>query len=337
MKNLDRILLGHGSGGKLSHRLLSEIFLKYFKNDELAKLNDGARLDFPGNTMIFSTDSYVVDPIFFPGGDIGKLAVCGTVNDVAMMGGRPLYLSCGFIIEEGFLFTDLELILKSMADSADEAGVALVTGDTKVVPRGVADKVFINTAGVGIAREGVNISGHHAKVGDMIVINGSLADHGITVMAKREGLDLDVDVQSDAAPLNIMIEDVLKNIPDVHVMRDPTRGGLGTTLNEIASQSNVGIRLIEKNLPISAPVRSVCEILGLDPLYIANEGKVLVFVSKSHVEDLLVLMSNHPYGENACVIGQVTAEPKAKVILETSIGGNRLIDMLTGEQFPRIC
>jgi len=337
MKNTDKILLGHGSGGKLSHRLLSEIFLKYFKNDELAKLNDGAKLDFPGRSLVMSTDSYVVDPIFFPGGDIGKLAICGTVNDVAMMGGKPLYLSCGFILEEGFLFNDLEAILQSMTEAADEAGVALVTGDTKVVPRGVADKIFINTTGVGVTIEGINLSGHNAQIGDMVVINGGIADHGITIMAKREGLDLDVDIESDTAPLNGMIEDILLNIPDIHVMRDPTRGGLGTTLNEIASQSNVGIKLVEGDLPISPPVKSVCEILGLDPLYIANEGKVLIFTPQAQVSTLLTLMSNYSYGKNASVIGQVTAEPQGKVVMETIIGGNRLIDMLTGEQLPRIC
>ncbi len=337
MKNQNKILLGHGSGGRLSHRLLSDIFLKHFQDDELAKLNDAAKLDFPGNSLVFSTDSYVVDPIFFPGGDIGKIAVCGTVNDVAMMGARPLYLSSGFIIEEGFHFSDLEMILQSMADAADEAGVALVTGDTKVVPRGAADKIFINTAGVGSSLEGVNLSGHNAKVGDLIIINGEIADHGVTIMAKREGLELEVDLKSDAAPLNVMIQDILHKIPGIHVMRDPTRGGVATTLNEIAIQSAVGINIVEENLPVSSQVNSVCEILGLDPLYIANEGKVLIFTPAAYVDDLMSIMANHPYGEKSCVIGEVTAEPQGKVILKTSIGGSRLIDMLTGEQLPRIC
>jgi hydrogenase expression/formation protein HypE len=246
MKNQSRILLGHGSGGKLSHNLLSDLFLKYFKNEELGKLNDAARLNFPGETLVFSTDSYVVDPIFFPGGDIGKLAVCGTVNDVAMMGAKPLYLSVGFIIEEGFLLTNLEMILESMRASAEEADIQIVTGDTKVVPKNAADKIFINTAGVGAAFADINLSGHNAQVGDKIIINGSIADHGITVMARREGLELDLDLKTDSAPLNHMIKEMLNKIPDIHVMRDPTRGGVATTLNEIAQQSEIGIRIIEK-------------------------------------------------------------------------------------------
>ncbi len=337
MKNQDRILLGHGSGGKLSHQLLSDVFLTYFKNEELAKLNDAARLDFPGESLVFSTDTYVVDPIFFPGGDIGKLAICGTVNDVAMMGAIPLYLSAGFIIEEGFLFTDLKRILESMAEAAAEAKVQLVTGDTKVVPKGAADKIFINTAGVGSPINGINLSGHNARVGDQIVLNGSIADHGVSVMSAREGLELDMDLQTDAAPLNHLVREILDKIPDVHVMRDPTRGGVATTLNEIAGQSQIGIKLYEKALPISQQVHAVCEILGLDPLYIANEGKVIIFTPATRVEKLLQIMHGHEYGQNACVIGEVINEPRGKVYMETMIGGQRMIDMLAGEQLPRIC
>lgn len=337
MNKQQRILLGHGSGGKLSHNLLSEIFLKYFRNEELAQLNDGARLNFNGSSLIMSTDTYVVDPIFFPGGDIGKLAICGTVNDVAMMGAEPQYLSVGFIIEEGLLFTDLEKILESMAESAEEANVQIVTGDTKVVPQGAADKIFINTAGVGIPLPGVNLSGHNAQVGDTIIINGAIADHGITIMAKREGLELDISLETDSAPLNNMVVDLLKTVPDIHVLRDPTRGGIATTLNEIAGQSSVGIKISENNLPISSQVKAVCEILGLDPLYIANEGKVLVFVDPAQVEKTLRLMRKNRYGKDACVIGEVVEEPKGKVYLDTMIGSQRMIDMLAGEQLPRIC
>jgi hydrogenase expression/formation protein HypE len=337
MKNQSRILLGHGSGGKLSHNLLSDLFLKYFKNEELGKLNDAARLNFPGETLVFSTDSYVVDPIFFPGGDIGKLAVCGTVNDVAMMGAKPLFLSVGFIIEEGFLLTDLEMILESMRASAEEADIQIVTGDTKVVPKNTADKIFINTAGVGAAFAGIDLSGHNAQVGDKIIINGSIADHGITVMARREGLELDLDLKTDSAPLNHMIKEMLNKIPDIHVMRDPTRGGVATTLNEIAQQSEIGIRIIEKDLPVPSQVNAVCEILGLDPLYIANEGKVLVFMPARHANDVLSVMQANTYGQNACIIGEVVDQPRGKVYLDTVIGGQRMIDMLAGEQLPRIC
>ena len=337
MSKQHRILLGHGSGGKLSHQLLSELFLKYFKNKELAQLNDGARLDFSGSSLVISTDSYVVDPIFFPGGDIGKLAVCGTVNDVAMMGAKPQYLSIGFIIEEGFPFYDLEKILNSIAVAAAEADVQIVTGDTKVVPQGAADKIFINTTGIGLLMPDVKLSGHHARVGDRIIINGQIADHGITVMAKREGLELDVALETDSAPLNHLVIDVLKRVPGVHVMRDPTRGGVATTLNEIAGQSAVGIKIDEESLPISAQVKAVCEILGLDPLYIANEGKVLIIVDPEQVDKTLRVLRENEYGKDACVIGEVVEAPQGKVYLETMIGGQRMIDMLAGEQLPRIC
>jgi hydrogenase expression/formation protein HypE len=337
MMGAKRILLGHGSGGRLSHRLLTDLFLRYFENRELAKLNDGARLDFPGKSLVFSTDSYVVDPIFFPGGDIGRLAVCGTVNDVAMMGAKPLYLSAAFIIEEGFLISELEIILASMKEAAAEAEVELVTGDTKVVPKSAADKIFITTAGIGLSPANITLSGQQARPGEKIVINGTIADHGITVMARREGLNLDVDLQSDCAPLNHLVNEILEAIPSVSVMRDPTRGGVATTLNEIAHQSGVSIRLFEDHLPVTPAVNAVCEILGLDPLYIANEGKLLVFVADDFLDDLLNLMHQHKYGRNACLIGEVKEAPAGKVFLKTSIGSERLIDMLSGEQLPRIC
>jgi hydrogenase expression/formation protein HypE len=337
MNNQNRILLGHGSGGKLSHNLLSDLFLKYFKNEELAKLNDAAVLESPGNSLVFSTDSFVVDPVFFPGGDIGKIAVCGTVNDIAVMGAKPLYLSVGFIIEEGFSLEALEQILASMQVISEEANVQIVTGDTKVVPKGAADKIFINTAGVGTLIEGTSLSGQNAQIGDKIIINGNIADHGVTVMAKREGLKMDLDLQTDSAPLNKLIEELLQSIPDIHVLRDPTRGGVATTLNEIAIQSAVGIKLEENLIPVSSQVNAVCEILGLDPLYIANEGKVLVFSPANKVDRVLALMKDNIYGKNACVIGEVLGEPKSKIYMETAIGGQRMIDMLTGEQLPRIC
>jgi hydrogenase expression/formation protein HypE len=337
LDNQNRILLGHGSGGKLSHNLLSELFLKYFKNKELAKLNDAAIVDCPGESLVFSTDSFVVDPIFFPGGDIGKIAVCGTVNDLAVMGAKPLYLSVGFIIEEGFPFKDLERILSSMKTTSFEANVEIVTGDTKVVPKGAADKIFINTAGVGVPLPGINLSGQNAKLNDKIIVNGFLADHGVTVMANREGLELDLKLNTDSAPLNHMISEILEKVPDIHVLRDPTRGGVATTLNEIAKQSDVGIKLTENALPVSPNVSAVCEILGLDPLYIANEGKVLVFSPAECVDEVLSILRINKYGQNACIIGEVVAEPKGKVYMDTLIGGQRMIDMLAGEQLPRIC
>ena len=333
----EKILLGHGSGGKLSHAIISDIFLPFFKNQALNKLNDAAVLNFPEKDLVFSTDSYVVDPIFFPGGDIGKLAVCGTVNDLAMMGARPLYLSIGFIIEEGLPIEHLKTILKSMRSSADEAGVKIVTGDTKVVPHGAADKIFINTSGIGYRMAGINVSGDRAQSGDEIIINGAIAEHGISVMASREGLELDVDIKSDSAPLNRLVEEIFRKVPQIRVMRDPTRGGIATTLNEIAKQSHVAIKLYEKYLPIPVNVKAACEILGLDPIYIANEGKFLTFCPAGKSEEILEIMRKHRYGRGACVIGEVLSEPQGKVYMETLIGGSRLIDMLSGEQLPRIC
>jgi hydrogenase expression/formation protein HypE len=332
-----KILLGHGSGGTLSHTLISDIFLKYFNDPVLLKLDDAALLDYSAENLIFSTDSYVVDPIFFPGGDIGKIAVCGTVNDLAMLGAKPLYLSVAFILEEGFSFDQLDLILKSMKEAAEEAQVRIVTGDTKVVPHGAADKIFINTSGVGEPLPGVQLGADQARIGDAVIINGSIAQHGIAVMASREGLELDVDLRTDSAPLNHLVAQILNKVPHVHVLRDPTRGGVATTLNEIARQSHIAIKIVEQALPVPSEVQAVCEILGLDPLYIANEGKCLLFCPAADAEQVLKIMKNEKYGQEACVIGEVVDQPRDKVFMETGIGGQRLIDMLAGEQLPRIC
>ncbi len=333
----DRILLGHGSGGSLSHRLIKELFFPFLQNPILQQLDYSAVLGNLDGEVVFTTDSYVVEPIFFPGGDIGKLAVCGTVNDLAMLGAQARYLSAGFILEEGLPVDQLKKILHSMQQAAAEAQIQIVTGDTKVVPHGAADKIFINTAGLGLRRPGISLSGCNACCGDAIIINGNIAEHGIAVMASREGLELNVSLQSDVAPLNILVAEILKKIPDVHVMRDPTRGGLATTLNEIALQSAVGIRIFEKDLPVAAEVQGVCEILGLDPIYVANEGKFVIFCQPQKAEIILSILHSHPYGKRARIIGQVVDQPKGKVVMETLIGGQRLIDMLAGEQLPRIC
>jgi hydrogenase expression/formation protein HypE len=334
----DKILLGHGSGGKLSHILIEDVFVPYFKNDTLERMEDAAVLPFNGDELVFTTDSYVVDPVFFPGGDIGKIAVCGTVNDLSVMGAIPKYLSVGFILEEGLAISDLKKILSSMKAAAVEANVSIVTGDTKVVPHGAADKIFINTSGVGtLERKGVALGGDRARPGDTIIINGPIADHGVAVMAHREGLELDAEVKSDAAPLNLLIDKMLEVIPQINVLRDPTRGGIATTLNEIARHSQVGIKLIESEIPVSNQVRSVCEILGLDPFYLANEGKCIAICPNAQSDRLIAVMREHKYGRGACKIGEVVKKPAGKVYMETSIGGQRLLDMLSGEQFPRIC
>lgn len=333
----DKILLDHGSGGRLTHNLIADIMLPLFDNPILARLDDSAALTVLGKRIAFSTDSYVVDPIFFPGGNIGDLAVNGTVNDIAMSGAIPLYLSAGLIIEEGFPAKDLKKIIESMAGAAKKAGVAIVTGDTKVVPRGVADKIFINTAGIGLIPEGVDISGVNARPGDIILLSGTMADHGITILNEREGLNFDAPIQSDSAALNAMVARMLSVSRDIHVLRDPTRGGVGTTLNEIAGQSKVGIRIRELCLPVKAPVAGLCELLGLDPLYVANEGKLIAVVGKEHADALLAALKEDPLGAEACIIGEIVSAHPGTVILETIIGGERIVDMLTGEQLPRIC
>jgi hydrogenase expression/formation protein HypE len=333
----DKILLDHGSGGKIANQLIADMMLPAFNNPYLSQGNDGAILDLTSGRLAFSTDSYVVDPIFFPGGNIGDLAVNGTVNDIAMCGAEPKYLSAGFIIEEGFLINDLEKIILSMSEAAQKAGVYIVTGDTKVVPKGAADKIFINTAGIGIIPGNVQISGDLAQPGDQILLSGSIADHGVTILTQRQGLSFESPIKSDSAALNHMVQEILAAGIDIHVLRDPTRGGVGTTLNEIAGQSQVGINISEDKIPVKKPVAGICELLGLDPLYVANEGKLLAFVKKEHAEKALDLMQKNPLGKDACIIGEVVSDHPGTVIMKTPIGGERIVDMLTGEQLPRIC
>lgn len=333
----DKILLDHGSGGKISHRLTADIMLPIFNNSILSQLDDGAIFDLEGKRFAFSTDTYVVDPIFFPGGNIGDLAINGTVNDIAMCGAVPLYLSAGLIIEEGFPISDLKIIIKDMGVAADIAGVKVVTGDTKVVPKGAADKIFINTSGIGLIPEDVNIASHNARVGDKIILSGSIADHGVTVLTQREGMTFSSTIISDTASLNHMVKSMLSVSSNVHVLRDPTRGGVGTALNEIAMSSEVGIRIYEEKLPVRDEVAGICELLGFDPLYIANEGKLIAFVGQDDAKDVLSAMKEDKHGKDASIIGEVVSDLPGKVFMQTRIGGSRIVDMLTGEQLPRIC
>ncbi len=333
----DKILLDHGSGGRISHNLITSVMLPIFDNAILSQLNDGAIFDIKGRRLAFSTDTYVVDPIFFPGGNIGDLAINGTVNDVAMCGATPLYLSIGLIIEEGFPMTDLKKILKQTGIAAEKAGVKVVTGDTKVVPKGAVDKIFINTSGIGLIPKNVNIASHKARPGDKIILSGSIADHGITVLTQREGMLFDSSVTSDTAPLNHMVQRMLSVCSDIHVFRDPTRGGVGTALNEIADKSKVGVRIYEDRIPVKNEVAGMCELLGFDPLYIANEGKLLAFVKPDCAEDVLAAAKEDEFGRDACIIGEVVSDYPGKVYMQTRIGGTRIVDMLAGEQLPRIC
>ncbi len=331
------IVLAHGSGGKLTHRLIEKIIVPAFRNEWLAPLHDGAVFSIKGARLAFSTDSFVVSPLFFPGGDIGKLAVHGTVNDLAMCGAKPLYLSAGFILEEGLRMDDFRRVVQSMKEAADEAGVALVTGDTKVVDRGKGDQMFINTSGVGLVPEGVNVHPKRAAIGDKIIISGEIAVHGIAIMSVREGLEFETEIASDTAPLNGLVEAILETAPDVHVLRDPTRSGLTSAVSEIAEQANVGIRLTEADIPISEAVKGACEILGLDPLYVANEGKLLAVVSPQDADAILATMKAQPLGRHAAVIGEVVNDHPGMVTMKTRVGGTRVVDMLSGEQLPRIC
>jgi hydrogenase expression/formation protein HypE len=333
----DKILLDHGSGGKISHRLTTDMLLPVFDNPILAELNDGAIFELNGMRMAFSTDSYTVDPIFFPGGNIGDLAINGTVNDVAMCGANPLYLSVGLIIEEGFAVADLEKIIKEMGAAARAAGVTVVTGDTKVVPRGAVDRIFINTSGIGLIPPNINVAGRNARAGDRIILSGTIADHGITVLTQREGLSFKTTLISDTAPLNHMVREMFAVSDNVHVLRDPTRGGVGTALNEIAEKSRVGIKIYEDKIPMKKVVGGACELLGFDPLYLANEGKLLAFVSDEDADAVLAAITVNSYGKDAAVIGEVVADHAGSVIMETRIGGERIVDMLAGEQLPRIC
>ncbi len=333
----EKILLDHGSGGKVSHSLTKDILLPVFGNPILDRLDDGAVFNMEAGRMAFSTDTYVVDPIFFPGGNIGDLAINGTVNDLAMCGAEPRYLSVGMILEEGLLLSDFKTIIESMGQAARKAGVQVVTGDTKVVPKGAADKIFINTSGLGLIPEGVNVASDGARAGDVIIISGTMADHGATVLTQREGLRFEAEVKSDSAALNHMVKRVLAVCPQVRVLRDPTRGGVGTALNEIAQQSAVGIRIFEDKLPVKPAVSGICELLGLDPLYVANEGKLLAFVPAGEVEKVLAVIGADEFGRDACIIGEVIPDSSGKVFMQTRIGGSRIVDMLTGEQLPRIC
>ena len=333
----ERIQMAHGSGGKLSARLFQEVFFPAFANPALAEVHDGARLTVAGGRLAFATDSYVVKPRFFPGGDIGKLAVCGTVNDLAMTGAEPLYLSAGFILEEGLPIAELMEIVRSMQRMAVAAGVQIVTGDTKVVEKGAADGIYINTAGIGRLLPGVDISAGRVRPGQTVLLSGSLGDHGIAVMGERHGLTLPATVVSDCAPLNALVAELLAAVPAVSWLRDPTRGGLAAALNELAGQTGLGVMLEEADLPVKPEVAAVCDILGFDPLYLANEGKLIAIVENESAEEALAVLRRHPCGTDARAIGRMTDRPAGQVGLKTRIGGVRLLDMPLGDQLPRIC
>jgi hydrogenase expression/formation protein HypE len=336
------ITLAHGSGGKAMRDLIEDVFLSAFDNPLLAPLEDQAlvslaQLATHGDQLAFTTDSYVVDPLFFPGGDIGTLAVAGTVNDLAVSGARPLYLSCGMVLEEGLPLETLRRVVASMKRVADEAGVFIVTGDTKVVERGAADKLFINTAGVGVVPRGVAISARNARPGDVVIVNGTLGDHGMAILIARKQLALQSDIASDCQPLASLISAMLAACPNIHCLRDATRGGVATVLNEFALSSGVAIRLQEPALPLREEVKGACEILGLDPLYLANEGKLVAIVPAAQAHRVLAAMHAHPAGSRAAIVGEVTKQPAGVVVLHTGFGGQRIVDMLVGEQLPRIC
>jgi hydrogenase expression/formation protein HypE len=334
----DRIMLGHGSGGKLMHDLIAKTFLPAFDNPLLRAGDDAAvfRLN-ACSRLAFSTDSHVVYPLFFPGGDIGRLAVCGTVNDVAMLGARPLYLTAGFILEEGLELDVLQRVLASMREAADEAGVQIVAGDTKVVQKGKADGLYINTSGLGAVLTGVEVGGARAKPGDVVILSGPIGDHGIAVLGARGELGFAAEVQSDVAPLNHLILALFEASDEIHVLRDPTRGGAATTLNEIARQSGVGITLFENHIPVRPAVRAACEMLGFDPLYVANEGKLLAIVGRAEADRVLEVMRQQRYGAEAVIVGEVQSESPGRVLMKTAIGSHRIVDVLLGEMLPRIC
>jgi len=327
----------HGAGGRAMAQLVDELFVKHFDNDLLRQGNDQAIFDAPGGRMVMSTDGHVVSPLFFPGGDIGSLSVHGTINDVAMSGARPLYLSAGFILEEGFALETLERIVISMAVASRDCGVPVVTGDTKVVERGKGDGVFITTTGVGVVPEGVNISGELARPGDKVLVNGFTGDHGVAILAKRENLEFQSEICSDSAALHGLVAHMLEAVRDIHVLRDPTRGGLAATLNEIAWQSGAGIHLHEDAIPIRPDVHAACELLGLDPLYVANEGKLIAICPPEQAQKLLAAMHSHSQGRDAAIIGTVVGDENHFVTMETGFGGSRIVDWIAGEQLPRIC
>ena len=342
----ERILLAHGSGGKLSEELIRSVFLPAFGHSALACMDDSAVLPaqplqagslLPPGRLALTTDSHVVKPLFFPGGDIGRLAVCGTVNDLSMVGATPLYLTAAFVLEEGLPIATLVEVVASMTAAAEEAGVAVVAGDTKVVERGGADELFITTAGVGIVPEGLDISGANARAGDGILLSGSIGDHGMAVLSRREGLEFDSPVASDVAPLNRLVSAIVGVAPHVRCLRDPTRGGLATTLNELAAQSAVAMRIEEERIPVRPAVRAACEMLGYDPLYVANEGKLVAIIPPDEIEQALAAVGRTRYGEEAQIIGTVLPEPSGRVLMKTRIGGTRIVQTLMGEMLPRIC
>ncbi len=340
LSHQDQIILGHGSGGLLTHQLIEQVFRKHFHNPFLSQGDDSAllQLDSTSGRLAFTTDSHVVNPIFFPGGDIGRLAVCGTVNDLAMVGAIPKYLTAGFILEEGLLMSDLVRIVQSMADTAQEAGVQIVAGDTKVVEKGKADRIFINTSGIGIIPNGRPlVSGSQARPGDVVILSGTMGDHGIAVLAARNDLAFEIQMESDVAPLNAITEALFEQELDIHVLRDPTRGGVGTSLNEIACQSQVSIHIDEQSLPIRTEVQAACEMLGFDPLYVANEGKMIIIANPDDAASILSILKTFSLCEKAAVIGKVESSDPGRVILHTAYGSSRLVPMLTGEMLPRIC
>jgi hydrogenase expression/formation protein HypE len=336
------ITLAHGSGGKAMRDLIDDIFVGSFDNPILSQLEDQASLNLAslmqqGDRLAFTTDSYVVDPLFFPGSDIGALAINGTINDLAVSGAKPLYLTCSVILEEGLPVETLRRVATSMKAAANQAGVQIVTGDTKVVHRGAADKLFINTAGIGVIPSGVNISAQNIQPKDVVIINGELGNHGTAILIARGELALETDIESDCQPLHNLVETILQVCPNVHAMRDATRGGLATVLNEFALSSHVGIRIHEQSIPIREEVQGVCEILGLDPLYLANEGKLVVVVPGEYAESVLSAMKSHPAGKDACIIGEAISSPPGVVLLKTAFNAERIVDMLVGDQLPRIC
>ncbi|RLC97366.1 MAG: hydrogenase expression/formation protein HypE [Chloroflexi bacterium] len=332
----DRILMAHGSGGKLAHELIAKGVLPALSNPLLDRLDDAAVFEVSGR-LAFTTDTYVVNPIFFPGGDIGRLAVCGTVNDLSMTGAVPLYLSLAFVIEEGLSQDELGMVVSSVRQAAAEAGVQVVTGDTKVVNRGSADKIFVNTGGVGLVPEAVEISGSKAQPGDKVIVSGTLGDHGIAVLSQREGLTFGTELQSDCAPLNRLVAEMIEVSPRIHCLRDPTRGGLATTLNELAAQSRVSIRIYEERLPVRDEVRAACDMLGFDPLYVANEGKLVAIVPPDDAEAVLDKMRRNRYARDAAIIGEVGEASPGRVVMKTRLGASRIVDMLVGDPLPRIC
>jgi hydrogenase expression/formation protein HypE len=329
--------MSHGSGGRAMAQLIDELFVAAFDNPWLAEMNDQARMAMPSGRLVVATDSHVVSPLFFPGGDIGCLSVHGTINDVAMAGARPICLTSGFILEEGFPLADLKRIVASMAAAAREAGVPIVTGDTKVVEKGKGDGVFINTTGIGVVPEGLEISGDRARPGDAILVSGTLGDHGVAIMSLRENLSFETGIRSDTAALHTLVAAMVEAVASIHCLRDPTRGGLATTLNEIARQSRVGMRLEEPAIPVRPEVHAACELLGLDPLYVANEGKLVAICPEADADRLLAAMRAHPLGRDAARIGTVVADDNAFVQMRTGFGGSRMVDWLAGEQLPRIC